>query len=324
MDNGFLDHVLADFTNAISADWGPGLQIIMAKLLLAIIVLQFGLIAVDCITNHDISRLLMDLVLGIIRIGVVYAVFINLFDWGNDVVQTGVQIGQTISTLSPLSLTPSGVWNTGLILFKTILQAKASGGWLTGFVQWIQFFVVAVTVMLCWLGAAIVYFGALLEAAALVYGGSLVIAFSPLGWTFEIFMHWVMSVLGIAVKLAILLMTLAVGMVLANEWTANIAATSTTFTTNVWNLLFVVAESLVFVYLVWKLPLRFTRLIGGSPLFSFGEAVLAMAAGSIGSRAASAEGKLEKAAATAGKALAGEGAQAARSLAAKVQSMLVK
>jgi P-type conjugative transfer protein TrbL len=324
VDNGFLDTVLADFTNAISGNWGPLLQVIMAKVLLAVIVLQFGLIAVDCIANHDIARLLMDLVLGIIRIGVVYAVFVNLFDWGNDVVQTGVQIGQNISTLSPLSLTPSGVFNTGLILFKTILQAKASAGWLTGLIQWIEFFVVAVAVMLCWLGAAIMYFGALLEAAALVYGGSLVIAFSPLGWTFEIFMRWAVSLLGIAVKLAILLMTLAIGMVLANHWAIDIAATSTTFSTNLWNLLLIVVESLVFVYLVWKLPLRFTSLIGGSPLFSFGEAALAMAAGAIGSRAASAEGKLEKAAAGAGKYLAGEGAQAARSLAEKVQSMLVK
>ena len=108
VDNGFLDTVLANFTNAISGNWGPLLQVIMAKVLLAVIVLQFGLIAVDCIANHDIAQLLMNLMLGIIRIGVVYAVFINLFDWGNDVVQTDVYIGYNIPTLSPLSLTPSG------------------------------------------------------------------------------------------------------------------------------------------------------------------------------------------------------------------------
>ena len=83
-------------------------------------------------------------------------------------------------------------------------------------------------------------------------------------------------------------------------------------------------ESLVFVYLVWKLPMRFTSLIGGSPLFIFGEAVLAMAAGSLGGRAASAAGNVASAGKGAAKAIGNEGAQAARNLAAKVQSMLVK
>ena len=178
--------------------------------------------------------------------------------------------------------------------------------------------------MLCWLGAAIVYFGALLEAAALVYGGSLVIAFSPLGWTFED----ISAMGGVSPRHRGQARHPADDtrgqMVLANQWAVNIAATSTTFTTNLWNLLLVVVESLVFVYLVWKLPLRFTSLIGGSPLFSFGEAVVAMAAGSIGSRAASAAGSVASAGAGAAKALGNEGAQAARNLAAKVQSMLVK
>jgi hypothetical protein len=41
-------------------------------------------------------------------------------------------------------------------------------------------------------------------------------------------------------------------MVLANPWAMDIAATSTTLSTNLWNLLPIVFESLVYVFLVWK------------------------------------------------------------------------
>jgi uncharacterized membrane protein YgcG len=142
--------------------------------------------------------------------------------------------------------------------------------------------------MLCWAAASIIYLGALIEAALLVYVGPLIIAFTPLSWTFEMLLLWGRSLLGIAFKSALILMTLALGMVLANQWTAAFTASSSTFTTDIWNLLIGVVEAILFAYCVWKVPNRISGLTAGAAFIGFGEAALGMAA----SRAGAAYGAL--------------------------------
>jgi type IV secretory pathway TrbL component len=97
--------------------------------------------------------------------------------------------------------------------------------------------------------------------------------------------RWALSVLALAIKIAILLMTLAVGMAIAGEWTEALYAASGTLTTNLWNLMLSAVESLLFVYLVLKLPTLFTNLVGGSPLFTFGEGFISTAMGALGGAA---------------------------------------
>jgi type IV secretory pathway TrbL component len=143
-------------------------------------------------------------------------------------------------------------------------------------------------IVTCWSGAALIYLGGLLESAALVYGGPIVIAFTPFHWTAELLVRWALSVLAVAIKIAILLMTLAVGMAIAQGWTVALSEASSTLTTNLWNLMLSAVESLIFVYLVLKLPALFSNLIGGSPLFTFGESFISMATGALGGAAASA------------------------------------
>jgi hypothetical protein len=67
-------------------------------------------------------------------------------------------------------------------------------------------------------------------------------------------------------------------MVLANQWIAMTTATSKTFTTNIWNLLVAIVESLVFAVAVWRVPNRISGLTAGAAFIGFGEAVLGMAA----------------------------------------------
>jgi len=93
---------------------------------------------------------------------------------------------------------------------------------------------------------------------------------------------WGRSLLGTAFKVALVLMTLALGMVLANQWIAMTTATSKTFTTNIWNMLVAIVESLVFAVAVWRVPNRISGLTAGAAFIGFGEAVLGMAASGAG------------------------------------------
>jgi len=277
-DTGILDSVLGNFTSAISGVWGPQLFYYLHPVLLAIIVLQFGLVAAEATVERDVPLLISHTMIGLLRIGMIWSIFTYSFTWANSIVQTGQVLG---SNISGFALTPSGVFDNGISVMQTIFHAKAAGSWFNEGFEKVEFFIVGLFVMLAWAAASIIYLGCLIEAALLVYVGPLVIAFTPLSWTFELLLTWGRSLLGMAFKAALILMTLAVGMTLANTWIANYNASSTTFTTNIWNLLIAVVEAIVFAFAVWRLPNSISGLAGGAAAISFGEAVLG-----VGGRAA--------------------------------------
>jgi len=278
-DFGTLDTVLSNFTTAISGVWGPQLFFYLQPLMFMLIVLQFGLVAAEAAITHDVPLVIVHLFLGIIRVGVVWAIFNHAFDWGNSIVQTGQILG---SNISGFGLTPSGVFDNGINVTHTILATKAAGSWFSQTFENLEFFFVGVFVMLAWAIASIIYLGALIEAVLLVYVGPLIIAFTPLSWTFEMLLLWGRSLLAIAFRTALILMTLAIGMVLANQWTAAVITSSSTFTTNIWNLLITIVEAMLFAYAVLKIPNRISGLAGGAAMIGFGEALLDMAGSGAG------------------------------------------
>src|SRR5260370_30592876 len=91
---------------------------------------------------------------------------------------------------------------------------------------------------------------------------------------------WASIVLAIAIKIAVLLLVLAVGMGLAQAWGQQLAENSTTIGTNLWWLLLSLVQSVVFAYLVYKVPGAVTSLVG-STAFDFAASFLGSAAGAI-------------------------------------------
>lgn len=278
-DFGTLDTLLSHFTSAIAGVWGPQLFYYLQPVLMAIIVLQFGLVAVEATIERDVPVLISHTMIGLLRIGVVWSIFTYGFAWANSIVQTGQVLGANISGFG---LTPSGVFDNGIHVMQTIFATKAAGSWFSQVFENLEFFVVGVAVMLAWAIASIIYLGALIEAALLVYVGPLVIAFTPLSWTFELLLTWARSLLGISFKSALILMTLAIGMILANNWIADFNASAPTFTTNIWNLLIAVVEAMLFAVMAWKLPNRISGLAGGAAIIGFAEAILGGAASGAG------------------------------------------
>jgi type IV secretion system protein TrbL len=323
-DGGLLDTVWIDFINAISGSWGPYLQAYLMPLLLALVCLQFGMIAIEATIGRDIPLVLMHILLGILRIGVVVAIFQHATDWGLAITQTFRQVGENLAG-GAVVFTPSSVFNQGGTLMQALFAAKAHGGWTEEVVQAFEFFFAGIGVMIAWAVASLLYLGVLIEATLLVYAGPLVISVTPLSWPFDLLIVWARSVLSISFKAALILMTLAVGTGLAQNWVA--AMDPASFTTNIWNVLVIVIESIIFVYCVWKVPNRLSGLVPGAAVIGFGEAVAGMAGNAVGGAgraAANAVGGGGGAITSEG--WAAQGAQAlgnqAKALAQKIQSKL--
>ncbi|MBV8362240.1 MAG: type IV secretion system protein [Deltaproteobacteria bacterium] len=293
-DGNILDTVLNDFLGAITGNWGPYLQDYLHPLLLALVCLQFGMIAVEATIARDIPIVLMHVMLGIIRVGIVVAIFEHSAEWGGDIVQTFRQVGEDIGLTAA---TPSSVFDQGGALVTAIFSAKAWGHWFTAPIESLEYLIEALFVLGAWTAASLLYLGALIEASLLVYAGPLIISVTPLTWTFDLLIAWGRTVLSIAFKVALILMTLGVGTALADQWIN--AVDPKTFLLSVEHGLILLIESIIFAFCIWKVPNRLSGLVPGAAVLGFGEALAGMA------------GSAAKSAANQGMDLAGKGISAA-------------
>src|SRR5216684_7791536 len=114
-DGNLLNSLLATLVGAFQA-YQPQMLIIGATLLSVLAFIQFFYIAVDVAMNRDLPHMLDALAIALIKLGMVYVIMNHVSDWGNAIINTGIQIGQQISGESPNVLKPSGIWQLGLNL----------------------------------------------------------------------------------------------------------------------------------------------------------------------------------------------------------------
>jgi len=247
-DQNLLNNLVATLQGAFLA-YQPQLLIIGVALLSVLAFIQFFYIAVDVAMNHDLPHMMSTLGVALIKLGMVYVIMDHAFDWGNAIINTGVQIGQQVSGQSPNVLTPSGIWQLGLNLVGIVETAKAAGGWLRP-VQDVEFFVTAAAIALAWLFAAVLYLLLLLEATVAVTLGPIFVALGGLESTAEALVTWAKTLVAIALGIIALLLTVAAGMVLVQGWAVQLQATATTLTKDTTWLILAVAESVAFFYVV--------------------------------------------------------------------------
>ena len=319
-DGLLLNNILQTLTTQIQA-WYPQLLVYATRLLGVLTILQFAYIAVDLAASHDATRLLDNMVVAVIRVGLVYVLVNNAADWGQAVINTGIQIGQAVTGQSPNVLTPSGVFQAGLNMVGTLWHAKAAGGWLHPF-QEIEFMLVTIGIVLAWAATSFIYLGALLEGAWIVYTGPILICFSALSSTAPMLIRWATRVLAIAVKIAVLLLVLAVGMGLAQTWGQQLANNASSISTDFWLSIQSLVESILFCYLVYKVPGAVTSLVG-STAFEFGESFLGSAGGAIGEGSQEAGVAVAKATGKAAAQVATASANAAANLSQTVRAMIL-
>lgn len=250
-DGQLLNNVLATVQNAIQVYY-PQLVIIFTLVLGMLAVLQLAMPAVRAMTGGDLSAFFSDAATVLLRIGLLYVVMGHI-EWANDVYQGFIQIAQRVTGQSPQVLTPSGVFNSGLTLVSILSSAKGVGGWLHPILT-IEFAILVPIVFLSFLGAALIYLWALIDASWIVFSGPIFIALAGLEQTYDSIFDWAMKVLGISIKVLLLIMVIAVGMVLIQGWSAELADNSAAITKNLYWLVKSVAEAVLFGLMVAFIP----------------------------------------------------------------------
>jgi P-type conjugative transfer protein TrbL len=315
----FLNNALTDFETTIEGVWAPVLQAQGIQILLAVGAIAFAVYAIQLLATHDLPTFILGFAYTIVSLSVLHAVFLYSQDLATDLLSGFQALGQQVSGLSPATLTPSGVLTQGIQLVQILWASAGNASWFKAPTVAIETMICVVVMVFAFAAASIIYLLALVEVWALIIGGSLLLAFAPLPWTWNIFPGWGLRVLGACVKTFFLIAVLAFGLNEAAGWTTGMASTSSGLATNASLMMQAVTESLLFVALVYYIPGIMASLVtgGAGTAITAGETILA---GMVAEGASQAAGG--------GKALGGAAANAAADGAAKalkkVHAMLMR
>lgn len=264
--DNLLDDVLNSFT-AVAANAYPQLTEIGLLIMASLFVLQLGIVAVG-VYSGNVESLLQGLLMGLVRMSVIWAIMQHIYDWGGDIIATGKIIAAQVTGHSPDTITPSGVYDMGLTLTGAIWHATSWGLWfhLTSLSTLV---LVTIAIQVTWFAAACVYLWLLLEATFAVTCGGILVCWSALEYTYDTLIAWGGWLLNIAIRIVVMMLMLSGGTLLAQGWIDKLNGYGFFF--NPHRTAYAVEtliESLIFFFIVWLLPYSIGRIIrttgGGS------------------------------------------------------------
>jgi type IV secretion system protein TrbL len=221
--NSNLDSIVAQFY-AAGVHYSAAIQPYAIKLF-------FGLFLIDLLITwiqymaegqldptHFIGRLFRHVFSG----GFVYLMIVNAFSWMTAVIRSFSAIGAAITGLP--SLSPQSVLQLGGTMATTIFDAPATASLMTNFELAIVQSVAAFVVLLAFVITAAMLLLALIETYLVVGGGVLLLGFGANRFTAPAAEGYFGYVLRVGVRLLFFYLVLAVGVQMANQWSAALIA----------------------------------------------------------------------------------------------------
>jgi TrbL/VirB6 plasmid conjugal transfer protein len=239
-DHLLLNDVLLRIVEAVMVYY-PTLVLIMSGLLAGLAVLHLAMPAIHSIGRGNLTSLLPDFAITLLRIGLLLVCMDNVADWGNDIIDGMQQVASNVTGASPATITPSGVFNAGLGLYSTLEDAYGTGGW------WHP-----------------IYLLTLIAARWVIYTGPIWIALAALEQTYDSFIQWGVKLIGLGVYVLLQIMVIAVGLTMVQSWSAELTNNAAAITSNLYWLLRSLAEAAVFCWMVAYIPNYMLSLVGHS------------------------------------------------------------
>ena len=268
-----LDTVLAQF-QTILATWSPDLILYGTRLMIGVAFLGGALVisrSAIAGTSGEFGSMMLELMFGFMKIALVYTVMAHIAEWGKAIIDTGQQIGTTISGQSPYSMTPAGIYGLGIALSQNLAKAHALSLWFFDPVSSVLTEVVIYLVIpVTWFCIAILYFMTILESLWVVAFGPIVVAFSAMELMFPMLIQWFWWLLSVAMKLIAIVLVLSMAQILARDWSAAPP-----------NGLVILLEGLIIFYVAWKIPAMVAHMVSiRTGAMNMGEALMGAIAGS--------------------------------------------
>jgi type IV secretion system protein TrbL len=261
-DHLLLNDVLLRIVEAVMVYY-PTLVLIMSGLLAGLAVLHLAMPAIHSIGRGNLTSLLPDFAITLLRIGLLLVCMDNVADWGNDIIDGMQQVASNVTGASPATITPSGVFNAGLGLYSTLEDAYGTGGWWHPILT-IEHAVLLTIIFLAFFAAAVIYLLTLIAARWVIYTGPIWIALAALEQTYDSFIQWGVKLIGLGVYVLLQIMVIAVGLTLVQSWSAELTNNAAAITSNLYWLLRSLAEAAVFCWMVAYIPNYMLSLVGHS------------------------------------------------------------
>lgn len=193
--------------------------------------LFFGLLLIDVLVTwiqftaegqldapHFLARLIKHILSG----GFVYLMIVNAFSWMNAVITSFSAIGAAVTGLPALN--PQTILQIGTNMASTIFNSPANASLMTNLEQAIVQSVAAFIVLLTFVVTAAMLLLTLVESYLVVGGGVILLGLGANRFTAPAAEGYFGYVIRVGVRLLFFYLVLAIGVQLANQWSAALAA----------------------------------------------------------------------------------------------------
>ena len=220
--NNFNDIVAQFYTAA--AKYNAGIQPYAIKLFVALLLIDILVTWIQFTAegqldaSHFLGRLMKHMLSG----GFVYLMIVNAFSWMNAVVKSFSSIGAAVTGLPALS--PQTVLQLGANMAGTIFNAPANASLMTNIELAIVQSVAAFFVLFSFVITAAMLILTLIEAYLVVGGGVILLGLGANRFTAPAAEGYFGYVIRVGVRLLFFYLVLAVGVQMATQWSAALAA----------------------------------------------------------------------------------------------------
>jgi type IV secretion system protein TrbL len=218
-----FNDIATQFYNA-GAHYSAAIQPYTIKLFFALLLIDIIVTWIQFIAEgqldapHFLGRLIKHILTG----GFVYLMIVNAFSWMNAVIKSFSAIGAAVTGLPALN--PQTVLQVGTNMASTIFNSPGNASMMTNFEQAIVQSVAAFIVLLTFVVTAAMLLLTLVESYLVVGGGVILLGLGANRFTAPAAEGYFGYVIRVGVRLLFFYLVLAVGVQMANQWSAALVA----------------------------------------------------------------------------------------------------
>ena len=218
-----FNDIATQFYNA-GANYSTAIQPYAIKLFVALLLIDILVTWIQFIAEgqldapHFLGRLIKQILTG----GFVYLMIVNAFSWMNAVIKSFSSIGSAVTGLPALN--PQTVLQVGTNMASTIFNSPGNASMMTNFEQAIVQSVAAFIVLLTFVVTAAMLLLTLVESYLVIGGGVILLGLGANRFTAPAAEGYFGYVIRVGVRLLFFYFVLAVGVQMANQWSAALVA----------------------------------------------------------------------------------------------------
>lgn len=261
-----FEYILASYDNSVY-NWSIMATHIAEKLFMLLMVINLSWSAVVwMLKKDDPVNLLMEFIQKLVALAFFLMIIQHFDSWIPAIYQSLRQAGQYMTGVNELH--PSDIVSQGVHLSSMIMNVSHQGGLLEQIGGALFNVIVALLVFLAFLGVAIQMTLIIVGGKIILAGGMVMLGFSGSKWTMDYAQRYFGAAVHIGLKLMFLTLIIGLGQDLSPAWASLIQNAPPDKLLE--SFLVVLASSLLFFFLSWKIPEMGASLLSGSLAMNLG------------------------------------------------------